>query len=129
MVNLKLQIPEEFFKEEVRDGYFVSSDMKNLWAVELDLLNEFIRVCEVYNLRYFAEGGTMIGAVRHNGFIPWDDDIDIVMPREDYCKLEKIAVKEFKFPYFWQTEKTDPGSMRGHAQLRNRKDPISIMLT
>lgn len=119
MVELNLQLPDEFFEEELRDGYLVTAETKKIWAVELDLLNEFIRVCNKHNIKYFADGGTMLGAVRHKGFIPWDDDIDIVMTREEYRKLEQIAPSEFEFPYFWQTEKTDTGSMRGHAQLRN----------
>ena len=119
MVDLKLQFPEGFFDGETRCGYYISPEMKKVWAVELDLLSEFIRVCKKNSLRFFAEGGTMLGAVRHGGMIPWDDDIDLTMPRHDYEILCKIASKEFVQPYFWQTEETDPTSRRGHAQLRN----------
>lgn len=119
MVDLKLQFPEGFFDGETRCGYYISPEMKKVWAVELDLLSEFIRVCKKNSLRFFADGGTMLGAVRHSGMIPWDDDIDLTMPRHDYEILCKIASKEFVQPYFWQTEETDPTSRRGHAQLRN----------
>ncbi len=119
MVDLKISVPEGFLEAEDRDGYYVSKKTKELWAVELDLLAEFVRVCQKYNLRYFADSGTLLGAVRHGGFIPWDDDIDIVMPREDYYRLCKVASEEFMYPYFFQTEETDPGSLRMHAQLRN----------
>lgn len=119
MVDLKLQFPEGFFDGETRCGYCISPEMKKVWAVELDLLSEFIRVCKKNSLRFFADGGTMLGAVRHGGMIPWDDDIDLTMPRHDYEILCKIASKEFVQPYFWQTEETDPTSRRGHAQLRN----------
>lgn len=119
MVKLNLQLPDEFFLEETRDGYTISSEMKKIWAVELDLLNEFSKVCTENDIKFYADGGTLLGAVRHGGFIPWDDDIDIVMKREEYEKLNQIAPLKFKPPYFWQTEITDPGSLRGHAQLRN----------
>ncbi len=61
--------------------------MNDLQKKQLDLLKAFIRVCDKYNLRYFLVGGSALGAVRHKGFIPWDDDIDVVIPREDYNKL------------------------------------------
>lgn len=119
MVDLKITLPNGFLDEEVRDGYTVSRHMKEVWAVELDLLAEFCRVCDKYGLKYFADGGTLLGCVRHQGFIPWDDDIDIVMMRDDYERLCEIATTEFKNPYFFQTEYTDKASFRCHAQLRN----------
>lgn len=119
MVDLNIELPEGFLDEEVRWEHTISGKMKEVWAVELDLLNELLRVCKKYDIKIFANGGTMLGAVRHKGFIPWDDDIDMMMFREDYEKLCKVAVDEFKEPYFFQTEYTDPGSLRGHAQLRN----------
>ncbi len=118
-MNIKIQLPNGFLDAEERCGYNVTSDMKKVWAIELDLLHEFQRVVNLYNIKYIANGGTMLGAVRHKGFIPWDDDIDIMMMREEYDKLCLIAEKEFKHPYFFQTEYTDPGSLRCHAQLRN----------
>lgn len=119
MVNLKIQLPDGFFNEEVRCEYTVTRQRKEVWAVELDLLREFSRVCNKYNLKYCADGGTLLGAIRHHGFIPWDDDLDIAMLRSDFEKLNEVAPIEFKKPYFWQTEETDKGSARGHAQLRN----------
>lgn len=114
-----MDLPVDFLKEEVRCNYRVSEKMKKVWAVELDLLEKFTLVCEKYNLRYFADAGTLIGAVRHQGFIPWDDDVDVVMPREDYNRLFEIAEKEFSYPYFFQTSLTEKGFFRTHAQLRN----------
>lgn len=119
MTNLNLSLPEGFLEEEVRCGYTVPEKMKEVWAVELDLLNEFMKVCHKYHLKFFAAGGTLLGAIRHKGFVPWDDDVDVMMFREDYDKLNAVAKDEFAAPYFWQTEETDRGSMRGHAQLRN----------
>lgn len=128
MVNLKIQLPDGFLNEEVRCGYTVTRQRKEVWAVELDLLREFSRVCNKYNLKYCADGGTLLGAIRHHGFIPWDDDLDIAMLRSDFEKLNEVASTEFKKPYFWQTEETDKGSARGHAQLRN-SDTTSIIKT
>lgn len=119
MVDLNLEIPDSFYQEEVRCGYTISHEMKQVWAVELDLLNEFMRVCQKHNLTFYADAGTMLGAARHGGMIPWDDDIDVIMMRDQYDKFCRIAPTEFKHPFFFQTEETDPGSMRGHAQLRN----------
>lgn len=114
-----MKLPESFLEEEERCCYIVTHEMKKVWAVELDLLCQFQLVCKKYGLRYCVDGGTMLGAVRHKGFIPWDDDIDVVMLRNDYDKLCTVASNEFENPYFFQTQETDPGSMRGHAQLRN----------
>lgn len=119
MVSLKINLPENFLDEEIRCEYMITSKMKKIWAVELDLLAEFDRVCKKNNIKYCADGGTLLGAVRHKGFIPWDNDIDVAMLRTEYEKLCLIAPKEFKEPYFFQTNETDPGTARGHAQLRN----------
>lgn len=116
---IKLKLPEHFLDEEIRCNYTVSHEMKEVWAVELDLLNEFMQVCNKHKIKYYADGGTILGAIRHKGFIPWDDDIDVMMFRDQYEKLCKIAPQEFNHPYFFQTEYTDKGSLRGHAQLRN----------
>lgn len=92
---------------ETRNGYFISADKKKVWAVEMQLLKKLLEMCEKHNLRIWAEGGTLLGAIRHHGYIPWDDDIDMAMPREDYDKLQVFAKKEFKEPYFFQSGFTD----------------------
>ncbi len=60
-------------------------------------------MCKKYNLKCWADSGILIGTVRYQGFIPWDDDIDMVMLREDYDKLVEVADKEFSASYFFQT--------------------------
>ena len=119
MVKLSIDLPEGFLDEEVRCGYTVTTKMKKVWAVELDMLHQLDRVCKKYGLRYFADSGTLLGAVRHHGFIPWDDDIDVVMFRDDYELLKKCAAKEFQHPYFFQTLYNDEKLIREHAQIRN----------
>lgn len=104
-----ISIPDSFFKSEVRDGYLVTEEMKNVWAVELDILAKFISVCKDNGLRYFADGGTILGAVRHKGFIPWDNDIDVAMPRPDFDRLLEIGSTQFNHPYFFQTPHTEGG--------------------
>ena len=67
--------------------------LKHLQQVQLMILNDFIEICDENNLEYYAYGGTVLGAIRHHGFIPWDDDIDVFMFREDYEKFLKIMDK------------------------------------
>lgn len=114
----QLEIADSFYQEEERCGYVVSAHMKKVWAVELDLLYQLQQVCEKYGIQYYASGGTILGAERHKGFIPWDDDIDIMMLRDQYDLLCTHA-DEFEDPYFFQICETDKGYFRGHAQLRN----------
>ena len=83
------------------------------------LLDTFDGVCRKYNLRYTLCGGSLLGAIRHNGFIPWDDDLDVAMMREDYDKLLSLPKSEFKEPYFLQTPETDPGYYKTFVKLRN----------
>ena len=126
MVSLKLKMDDSFFQAEEREGYLVSSEMKKVWAVELDLLNEFSRVCEILGIKWFVHAGTMLGAVRHHGFIPWDDDIDVVLPREDYDRLCEMGPSFFTHPFFFQNENTDQYFARNFTRLR-RSDTTAIL--
>lgn len=102
------------------DVYRKDFELNKIKRVQLNILSEFIRVCEENNLTYCAFYGTLLGAVRHKGYIPWDDDADILMPRRDYDKLLKLAPQVFKKPYFLQTPENDPECFYGgYAKLRN----------
>lgn len=104
-------------KAEYRNGYYVSEETKQIWDVELRLLKKLLDVCEENNLKIWANGGTLLGAIRERGFIPWDNDIDVEMPREDYDKLQAIAPKVFHSPFFFQSGYTDL-SPSGFSRLR-----------
>lgn len=84
-----LKFDEKFFEGETIDGFYIEPMMKKAWAAQLEVLAQFTEFCKEKGLHYFADFGTLLGAVRHKGFIPWDDDIDISMLREDYEKLKR----------------------------------------
>lgn len=111
-------IKEDFLREEVRNDFFVTRDRKKIWIVLLDLMLTFDEVCKKHNFTYFLEAGSLLGAIRHKGFIPWDDDVDVLMPREDYNKFMTLS-NEFKYPYFLQTPYTDDGYFYSFAKIRN----------
>jgi lipopolysaccharide cholinephosphotransferase len=90
-----LHFEESFFQTEEREGFVVEEMMKRAWAVQMDLLQIVDAICSKHHMQYYADGGTMLGAIRHKGFIPWDDDIDIAMKREDYIRFREVAEKEF----------------------------------
>lgn len=109
-----------FFKEEIRSDFFVDEKRKKIWAVELQILEKIDEVCKKHNLTYYAYYGTLLGAVRHQGFVPWDDDLDIAMFRDDYEKFQAIASEEFTEPYFFQNAYTD-GIIRFMAKVRDSR--------
>lgn len=94
-----MQFPDSYFEEEVRDGFYISSKMKCCWASQLEVLAVVDRICKKHNIQYFAEWGTLLGCIRHGGFIPWDDDMDIAMKRMDYEKFQKIVEDELPEGY------------------------------
>ena len=81
--------------------------LEKLKRVELEILKDFIAICKKHNLNYFATGGTAIGALRHKGFIPWDDDIDVCMLRDEYERFMEIAPKELGDKYLFMTTETE----------------------
>lgn len=119
MVELKHRFPERFFEEEERLGFRIDRKRKEIWAVELDMLFALDGVCRELKIPYFLDGGTLLGAARDGHFIPWDDDIDVAMLREDYDRFLREAPARFEAPLFLQCAYTEPGYLRGHAQLRN----------
>lgn len=83
-------------------------DLRPLWKAILDVYSEISKICDRHGLRYFVAYGTEIGAMRHHGFIPWDDDFDMYMPRPDYNRLIEIAQKELPRHLKWRSIETEP---------------------
>ena len=87
--------------DEIRNCFLVTSHRKKSWNVQLNMIKEVDRICKKYDIRYFAFYGTLLGAVRHKGFVPWDHDSDFVMLNPDYHKFLQVAAQEIKPPYFF----------------------------
>ena len=111
-------LPESFFMPEVICDFTVTSEMKKNWAVCVDLLVRFDEVCRKNHLKYYVAFGTLLGIIRHHGFIPWDDDIDVCMFRDDYEKLKELR-GDFECPYFLQYPGSDKDYFFSFAKLRN----------
>ncbi len=84
----------DFLRDEVRNGFYIPTAIKQAWAATLDILSKIDSICKKHGIRYFADWGSFLGAVRHGGFIPWDDDLDICMLRDDYDKFRQVADAE-----------------------------------
>ena len=102
------------------------STLRTLQLTELEILREFDSLCRKHGLQYYIVGGTLIGAVRHGGFIPWDDDIDVSMPKKDFRKLCKIANKEIGEACFLQTRKTDRKCQMKLFRSRQRRKRLKL---
>ena len=89
-----MKFEREFFYDEVRDGFYIPGIMKRAWGAGLTILSEIDRICNQYDIPYYAAAGTLLGAVRNGQCIPWDDDIDIMMLRKDYDKFKEVLKDE-----------------------------------
>lgn len=94
------------------------NDLKAIQMIEFEILLELDRICKKHDIQYFLLAGTVLGAIRHKGFIPWDDDIDVGMMRDEYERFVKICSKEQDNKFFLQTNKTDPNFPFLFAKLR-----------
>lgn len=104
-----------------------NESLRKIWDVELTLLEKFKYICEKYNLNYFASSGTLLGAVRHKGFIPWDDDIDLFLPWPDYKRFMELAPSECHYPFFFQSFLTEKDGEASASRLR-RSDTTGYTL-
>ena len=96
-----------------------SKDLRQIQMIELELLVEVDRICRKNGIRYSLDGGTLIGAVRHQGFIPWDDDIDIMLLHDEYERFYEACKTDLDTSrFFFQDYRTDPGYRWGYGKLR-----------
>ena len=89
-----MNFPKRYFYDEVREGFYIDGMVKREWAAQMETLEEIDKVCKKHGIKWFADCGTLLGAVRHGGYVPWDDDLDICMLRDDYRKFHELAVPE-----------------------------------
>lgn len=110
-----MNFSEDFFQDEYRFGFLIPELMKRAWAAEMEILEIVINICEKYHLQYYAYYGTLLGAVRHKGFIPWDDDIDICLKRRDYNTLITVLPKELPEGFILGGLHATDAALRYHA--------------
>ena len=103
-----MELKREFFYEEVQDGFYIPSIMKRAWGAGLTILSEVDRICRKYEIPYYAGYGTLLGAVRSSSFIPWDDDIDLMMLRSDFNRFLSVAEKELPEELALDSLETNP---------------------
>lgn len=94
-----LEFLGDFFDQEVKHGFYIDVTMKTLWAAELEVLQKVAEICDRHGITWYAAYGTLLGAVRHGGFVPWDDDMDIWVKRKDYNRLVQILPMELPQGY------------------------------
>lgn len=105
-------------KKAVKELILNPHEFEKVRKVQVEILIEFDRICQKNNIHYNLYFGTMLGAVRHQGFIPWDDDIDVAMTRENYNKFLSVYSKDLENDYFVQTYESDPNFFRPFARVR-----------
>ena len=96
----------------------ITDEHEQLKKVQLMIAEDIKRICEKYQIKYFLDAGSMLGAVRHKGFIPWDDDIDIGMPKEEYNKFLEVAPAELGEKYFVDNYNTNRDNSLVFTKIR-----------
>lgn len=105
----------------------MESNVRKVQNVQLQILMDYMAFCKEHHLRYFVSGGSLIGVMRHKGFIPWDDDIDVMMPRSDYNQFVKLQ-SEFPKDYFLVNHDTDKNWQFNFAQFVDNQSEIIVRM-
>lgn len=116
-----IEFPEDYFEAEIRDGFYIEPMMKCAWAAQQEIILEVDKICKKYNIKYFADYGTLLGTIRHRGFIPWDDDVDLGMLREDYDRFMEVIYHELQGSYGIIDPRKTPNYNLPFARLVNEK--------
>lgn len=104
---------------------FTSETLRQIQMTQLEILIEFDRICKKHQIPYQLFAGTLLGSIRHEGFIPWDDDIDLAILRKDYDRFKEIALEELDDRFFLQTYETDKEYYKQSGRIRKNN---TIML-
>ena len=104
-----MNLAADFFYDEVRDGFYIPGMMKRAWGAEYRVLTEIDRICKKHAITYHISAGTLLGAVREGNFIPWDDDIDIIMLRDSFSRFQEVVSKELpsEMTFFYGDQEAD----------------------
>ncbi len=112
-----IQFPDNYFENEIRCNFHITAMIKRLWASQIEILSWVDEVCQKYGIRYIICYGSLIGVVRHKGYIPWDDDIDIAMLRADYERFLEAVIVEL--PPYLHTKSLLPGAFAPKEMIFN----------
>ena len=130
-----INFPEEFFRAQDRLDFHIDETMKKAWAIQLTVLDNVLKIADHNHIKVWLDYGSLLGAVRHNGYIPWDDDIDVCVMRKDYLILLAALKRELPEYYrvrsFYHTENyTQPKAFISNREnVDNGSDPKEKEIT
>ncbi len=131
---MSLMIPDGYLREEVREGFTITEKMKRSWATKLKMISDIDEILTAHGIRWYADYGTLLGAVRHRGFVPWDDDLDISLLREDYDRaltvLEAELPRTYKVGRFGKNQFAQPlSAINNRWNIDTGDDPEEAEIT